>query len=147
MAETAIDVEVIEQAVSVELRETAVEALLSGPRGQTGDTGQGAALEVPFAFGDSSPKPITIALAGKLVYDASILITETFDGAGAVLVLGDSSIPDRLIAASEDAPGALGTYTTHPNVAYMTSTGIFLTITPGAGATQGAGLLTLVIQA
>lgn len=164
MSETALDIEVTEQTVVVEVRETAldvaitesvvevsqhesvIEALLSGPMGPQGASGTGAALEIPFAYGDATPKFITTAASGKLVYEASVLITETFNGAGAALVIGDAGIADRLLAATENDPGTLGTYTTHPNIVYLVDTVINLTITPGAGASQGAGLLTLAMQ-
>lgn len=144
VADLALDVEITEPVIEVSHEEAAVEVLLAGPQGPRGaDAG---AIEIPFAYGDATPELITTVPAGKFVYEVDIIITTAFNGVGAALAVGDVAIPDRLLAATENAPGTAGTYSTHPNVAYIVSTAVNLTITPGAGASQGAGIVRLIIQ-
>lgn len=103
-------------------------------------------VEVNFAYGDATPAAITTALAGKLVYGVSIHIKTPFDGIGAALTVGDAGQVDRLMAAAENAPGQVGSNTTTPALAYAVDTPLILSITPGAGATQGAGLIIIEVQ-
>ena len=119
-----------------------------GPQGLTGPQGPagGAAVEVAFSYGDATPVAAATALAGKLVYGVQIHIRIPFDGTGAVLTVGDVGDTDRLMAATDNDPASVGSYTTTPSYAYGSDTGLTLGITPGAGASQGAGVLVLYIQ-
>lgn len=119
--------------------------LTSALRGLQGESGN-ATIEFPFAWGDASPRSVTIAAADKLVYGAQIHIDVAFDGDGAQLQLGDAGDAERLMAATQNDPAGPGTYIAAPVHRYGTDTPILLTITPGAGATAGAGLLTLFIE-
>lgn len=116
-----------------------------GEAGQPGLNGSGA-LEFPFAYGDATPAAVTTATAGKMVYGVQVNIKTPFDGTGAALVVGDAGQANRLMAATENDPFNVGNNITNPAHAYAAGTGILLGITPGAGATQGAGLLVLHIQ-
>ena len=115
---------------------------LIGPQGPAG----GAAIEVAFSYGDATPVAAATALTGKLVYGVQIHIRVPFNGTGAALTVGDVGDTDRLMAAADNDPTAIGGYTTTPAYAYGSDTGITLSITPGAGASQGAGILVLYIQ-
>jgi len=119
-----------------------------GPAGATGPAGPpgAAAVEIAFAYGDATPVALTTATAGKLVYGVDIHIRTAFDGSGAALTVGDAGDTARLMAANENDPTAVGSYTTTPAYAYGSDTGLTLSITPGAGASQGAGVLVLYIQ-
>lgn len=119
-----------------------------GPQGPVGPPGPAgaASVELIFAFGDATPSPITTALAGKLVYSVQVHIRVPFDGAGAALTVGDAGQADRLMKASENDVLTVGANTTAPAHAYAVDTPLSLSITPGAGATQGAGVLVLGIQ-
>ena len=119
-----------------------------GPAGATGPAGPpgAAAVEIAFAYGDATPVALTTATAGKLVYGVDIHIRTPFDGSGAALTVGDAGDTARLMAANENDPTAVGSYTTTPAYAYGSDTGLTLSITPGAGASQGAGVLVLYIQ-
>jgi hypothetical protein len=119
-----------------------------GPAGATGPAGPpgAAAVEIAFAYGDATPVALTTATAGKLVYGVDIHIRTAFDGSGAALTVGDAGDTSRLMAANENDPTAVGSYTTTPAYAYGSDTGLTLSITPGAGASQGAGVLVLYIQ-
>ncbi len=119
-----------------------------GPQGLVGPQGPagGAAIEVAFAYGDATPVAAATALTGRLVYGVQIHIRVPFDGIGAALTVGDAGDTDRLMAAADNDPTAVGSYTTTPAYAYGSDTGLTLGITPGAGASQGAGVLVLYIQ-
>ena len=119
-----------------------------GPPGPTGPAGPpgSVAVEATFAFGDATPAAITTALAGKLVYGVELYIKTPFDGVGAQVVVGDAGQADRLMAANENDLLTVGGNHTTPAHAYVVDTPILLSITPGAGATQGAGVIVLRIQ-
>lgn len=117
----------------------------TGPIGPAGPAGA-ASVEINFAFGDATPAPVVTALAGKLIYGVQLHIKVPFDGAGAALVVGDAVQANRLMAANENDVLSVGSNTTSPAYAYAVNTQILLGITPGAGATQGSGLLVISIQ-
>lgn len=117
----------------------------AGPVGPPGPAGA-ASIEFNFAFGDATPATVVTALAGKLVYSVQVHIRVPFDGAGAALTVGDAGQADRLMKASENDVLTVGANTTAPAHAYAVDTPLSLSITPGAGATQGAGVLVLGIQ-
>ena len=128
----------------VELLEVAAQGP-AGPPGPAGASGAGA-VEIAFAFGDATPKTLVTAGAGKLAYRVAIHISTAFDGSGATLQIGDAGDPARLMAASQNLPGEVGSYETNPNHRYAGSTVLLLTITPGGGVSQGAGIVTLQVQ-
>lgn len=119
--------------------------VFAGEQGPPGPPGA-IAVEVTFAFGDATPAPLTTALAGKLVYGVELYVKTPFDGVGAQVVVGDAAQANRLMAANENDLLTVGGNHTTPAYAYAVNTPILLGITPGAGATQGAGVIVLRIQ-
>ena len=119
-----------------------------GPPGPTGPAGPpgSVAVEAAFAFGDATPAAVVTALAGKLVYGVELYIKTPFDGVGAQVVVGDAAQSDRLMAANENDLSAVGGNHTTPAHAYAVDTPVLLSVTPGAGASQGAGVIVLRIQ-
>jgi hypothetical protein len=117
----------------------------TGPRGLAGVSG--ATTTVAFAFGDATPKNIVIAPADKLVLSVALVITAAFDGAGAALQIGVSGTPADLLATTDNDPQTLGTYEVTPQKSYPGMTPLLLTITPGSGASQGAGRVVIEIEA
>lgn len=103
-------------------------------------------IEVPFQYGNASPKPLAIIPANKLVLMCSIRITEAFDGIGATLKVGSATTPDDIMAETDNYPGVMSSWSVNPNTVYGTDTEIYLTLNMGAGATTGAGLLILSVQ-
>ena len=145
MTDQTLEVDGVE---TITIHDTEVELLEvaeQGPMGPPGPSG-GAGIEFPFAWGDASPRTVVLATNGKLVYEVELHISTAFDGTGAALTVGDASDPDRLMTSSQNDPTAVGTYTASPSHRYSEDTDILLTITPGAGSTAGAGLLTLFIE-
>jgi len=100
----------------------------------------------PFAFGDATPTALCTVAAGKRVLEAEISITTAFDGAGAGLSIGDAGGVGNLMPVAFNAPDTAGTYSASPNYLYAVATVVHLYITPGAGATQGNGVVRLKIQ-
>lgn len=92
-----------------------------------------------FSFGDASPAPIFTAPANCTDVLARVVIDTPFDGAGASLKLGTSVAPEALMAAAQNNPAQVAGYEAAPDVALTSGEAIVLTITPGTGATQGAG--------
>lgn len=118
---------------------------LQGPAGPPGPAGA-ASVEINFSFGDATPSTVVTALAGKLVYGVQLHVKVPFNGTGAALVVGDAALANRLMTAAENDVTSVGSSTTAPAYAYAVNTPILLGITPGAGATQGSGVLVLSIQ-
>jgi hypothetical protein len=121
---------------------TVVSAAVPGPRGPAG--GGASAIEHPFGWGDASPAIVGTLPAGAMAWRAEIVITEAFDGAGAALALGDAAVPDRLISPDRVDPGLAATFATAPAWSPGADTPILLTITPGAGASRGAGFVRII---
>lgn len=114
----------------------------AGPAGPAGPPGSAAGTyQATFAYGDASPAIVATVPAGKVVYEVEIAIVTPFDGAGAALSVGDAGLPDRLMTLIENDPTQRGSNTTAPAYQYASDTDILLTITPGAGASQGNGIV------
>lgn len=116
-----------------------------GPPGRDGTNG-GDTVQVSFSYGDATPAIITTAIAGKIIYRVAVHISVPFDGAGASLTIGDALVTYRLASAIEIDPTIVGSSETSPAYAYGVDTQILLSIDPGAGASQGSGLVTMYIQ-
>lgn len=118
--------------------------ILAGQRGSTGQAGaSGSALPaVNFAYGDASPMLIHTFDSPALLAELQLVIQQPFDGAGAQLVLRtqDSQI---LMAADQNAPGLVATFETTPAAQMPAGSAVYLEITPGSGATTGAGQILL----
>lgn len=104
------------------------------------------AVSVPFSWGDASPAAIATAIAGRAVYRVELTLTAAFDGMGASVTVGDAASQDRLFAADQIDLTTPGVYSSHPGHAYVTDTIVNLYITPGPGASAGAGFLLIYIQ-
>lgn len=96
-----------------------------------------------FSWGDASPKLLVQVPAGRRVVTTQIVITETFNGTGAALTVGDTVDTDRLMPATGNFPDELGEYESNNTYLYATATNLYLSITPGLGASQGAGVVIL----
>ncbi len=107
---------------------------------------QSLTAQLAFSYGDASPEFIVTIPAGKVIASVQLSISTPFDGTGAVLTVGDSITADSLMSAVDNDPSVMGSSTTYPCSFYGTSTQALLSITPGAGATQGAGVIILTFQ-
>lgn len=133
--------------VVIQSRPTIVEVATPGVQGLPGAAGSGAGvtegIEAAFAFGDASPNTVYTLPDARVIVRARIVIDTPFDGAGAALALGTAGAPDALIAAADNDPANAATYETSPNLQLATGSVVRIAITPGAGATQGAGRIFL----
>lgn len=94
---------------------------------------------IPFAYGDASPLDLYITQEDGFLTTIRVVIEEAFDGVGAEIVIGDGTTPDLYMAADENDPGVVASYEVLPDVEIAENTTISATITPGAGASAGAG--------
>lgn len=108
-----------------------------GDKGDAGDPSPGLAT-INFAYGDAN-RIIIPALTSKIVLAFNINITTPFNGAGASLSIGTLASPALLVAQAQLDLSVATEFEINPNVKFTTPTDIYLTINPGAGATQGAG--------
>ena len=133
-----------------------LEIVTAGPQGPRGDDGADGAAGangdgqypvIEFAFGDASPA-IVLTLNPASAAEVALVqleIEEAFDGAGASIAVGTVADPDGLMRADQNLPGEVAVFETSPRVRLPAGEGVQLTITPGAGASQGRGKL--IIQA
>lgn len=110
-----------------------------GVQGPPGPAGVSGRVVVPFAYGDATPQPVFTAPAAGTDMRVSIVIDTPFNGAGAALQVGTAAQPGALMPAAYNDPATAATYEAAPNATLASGEAIVLTITPGAGATQGAG--------
>jgi hypothetical protein len=137
-----------EIGVSVSPPEPVVVTLYQGIPGKDGASAAGELTTVfNFAFGDASPAVLNVATAGKQIFDVEVNLTQPFDGVGASLTIGDAAILDRLMSESQNDPATAGRYQTAPEFVYGGDTQLLLSIIPGEGATTGAGVVAIRVQA
>ena len=109
-------------------------------------SGNPSNIDMPFSFGDSTPKLLGSAVIGKLIETVAIIITVPFNGAAPSLTVGDSLDPISLMPANMNDPQAAATYEVHPNVLFPDARDLLLTIVPGAGASAGVGVVSIMFQ-
>ena len=122
---------------------------VESPRGRTGDTGNsgtGVAIQYNFAFGDATPATIATVAAGKAVYRVECCITESFDGIGATVLVGDATVNDRLLSTEHVDLTTIGQYQSNPAHEYLAQAVVQLRIIPGANASSGAGFILIYIE-
>jgi hypothetical protein len=118
---------------------------LRGLRGPPGVNASGAVAPIDFTYGDASSAIYTPGQAGTITL-ARVDVQTSFDGAGAQLKLGTVASPESILAAAQNDPSTVGEFENTPDVHLSSTDSVFLTIVPGAGATQGSGsvLLTFI---
>lgn len=123
----------------------AVKVASPGTQGQPGPAGAGITPPINFAFGDATPTPVLTAAVKSEVMLVSLQIETPFNGVGAAVKLGTAASPGLLMDTWQNDPSTANTYDVVPRVALAAGTQIVLTITPGAGASQGTGQFVLSI--
>ncbi|MDQ3273743.1 MAG: hypothetical protein M3Q39_01605 [Actinomycetota bacterium] len=124
-------------------RPKVIKASSPGPRGYPGVSAIGLLPPINFSYGDASPANIMLLLASSEIISVSLQIEQAFNGTGAALSLGTAGNPNELFSAAEVLPSMEATFEFSPRVEYPAGTLLVLTITPGAGATQGIGQLVI----
>lgn len=102
-------------------------------------------FEMAFSFGDATPQEIFTLGSGAVIAEVNVWILQQFDGVGASINVGRTSHADELMDDSEIDPTFLSSYSTRPGIEYLAGNVVNLTIQPGAGATQGRGVLSVYI--
>jgi hypothetical protein len=129
----------------VQDEEGSIKTGVVGPAGPAGDPTDNT-FQLSFSYGDATPEFIGTAPAGKLIETVRIYITQAFNGTSPSLTIGDAGDTDRLMAAVQNNPAAIGMYESFPIHSYGGATAVNLYIVPGAGATTGAGLVVITYQ-
>ena len=96
-----------------------------------------------FSYGDASPSVIYTPSVNAVMTLCRIDIDTAFNGAGAALAVGTAASPQLLMPADRNAPSMVAAFETTPDVTVLAGTDLRLTITPGGGASQGAGRIVL----
>lgn len=111
-----------------------------GPPGRDGVSGGGSLPPFPVAFGDASHILYTAPSAG--VFTIARLDIETpFNGAGAALSVGVMGDVQGILAQNQNDPKTVADYEVAADYPVLAGTGLWIEITPGAGASQGAAVL------
>lgn len=74
---------------------------------------------------------------------ARIVVLVGINGAGAQMEIGVAGDAGLIVPSDSIDAATAGEYETTPDVHLLAGQGIMLTITPGAGATQGSGFVYL----
>lgn len=142
-----VQVQAVVEEIRVEVYEDGavevVEVGLQGPAGAPGLDAGGNLPPIPFSYGDASPVPVYVPAVPSLVVSAAIHVRTPFNGFGAALELGIDEQPGLLMPAAYNDPATSGEYENTPDVTLSAGQQVLLTVTPGAGATQGAGVIIL----
>lgn len=119
----------------------AVIAVAAGRRGPAGPSGS-ALPPISFGYGDATPRLIHAFDAPAMLAELQLVIQQPFDGEGATLRLRtDTGLV--LMNTDQNAPDLAATFETTPAAKLPAGTLLYLDITPGAGATTGAGQILL----
>lgn len=118
-----------------------------GPPGAAGEQGPPGAdgngnIQINFAFGDATP--VNLGAVTGLVVAVSLIVEDGFNGTGAALAVGTLSSPELLMQVAQNSPSEPARYEANPGER-LAGESIYLFITPGTGASQGAGTLYMEI--
>lgn len=112
-----------------------------GPQGPPGAPG-GSIAPIDFAYGDA-PRAVWTPESSGLLMLARLIILQAFNGVGAAIIVGTQTQPDAAMPSNYNDPSRAFEYENTPDIRLAAGESIFLTITPGSGATAGAGTLIL----
>ena len=101
-----------------------------------------AGVRIPFAYGDASPRVVQSIRAETLIVAVQVVVTTAFNGEGSAIQVVDS-LGGVLLSTAQVDPSTVDTYESTPGVVLGEGTDILIQITPGSGATSGAGYLVI----
>lgn len=113
-----------------------------GPVGPAGPSSDGVA-PLSFSYGDAPGVVWTPSQAGTIT-EARVVFTAAFNGVSPSVIVGTIAAPDSILAADQNDPTAAGEFEATADKHLAANEGVRLAITPGSGATQGAGVLYLM---
>lgn len=111
---------------------------VQGPPGLAG----GTIPAIDFSYGDVSSRSVYTSPGGTLV-NARLVFDTPFDGLGAAVSVGTATVADAHLPAALNDPSTTSEFETTPDAVMAPGEKVYLYITPGSGATQGAGRLFL----
>lgn len=114
---------------------------VQGPRGPSGD--ETADSVDAFSFGDASPATLMVLDSAVLGLRVALTITTPFNGAGASIAIGTTASPALILPPERSDPTESTTFETKYMGPLPALTAITLTLTPGFGASQGAGVVVI----
>lgn len=146
--EAVVEAEFSASVVEAEVGETVVHAAVVGMQGPPGVDGADATGQRTFSFewGDATPALLMSAAAGQMVLGVTVSIDEPFDGVGAAISVGDAGDDGSLIDSGMIEPTVVGAFQNAPCLRFVSATQLFLTITPGTGASTGSGVVSLFLE-
>lgn len=100
--------------------------------------------QIPFHFGDGSPELICTIPPSTIISRVEVIIFTAFNGSSpsvSVGSVGGSYI--ELMGVSDCYPQIATTWITTPGIQYSIATALYIAITPGIGATQGFGQVSI----
>lgn len=103
-------------------------------------------LEWVFHYGDATPMPLVIVPADMVIMECNVFIKVGFNGTGASISVGTQTNPELVMAKTDSNINIETNWSTKPGVYFSSDTQIYLFITAGAGASQGEGLLEIILQ-
>lgn len=96
---------------------------------------KGGGTVVEAVWNQVSPALVYAVPAGQVATSVTVEVTETWDGVGAAISLGDGVTPDLYLQAGETELTALASF--DKTIHTIAAASVYLTITPGSGASQG----------
>jgi hypothetical protein len=106
--------------------------------GSTAPTALKAKLS--FTAGDVAQRLIYTPVAGELITRVVLIVLAAFDSPTAMVSVGDTAEPERLMPMAAVSLSEAATWITHPNYQYSASQGINLYYAAN-GATQGQAIV------
>lgn len=117
---------------------TVVSLGIQGPPGAAGPSGA-AAAPVNFSFGDASPAVISSGQPAQIILQINVNVITPFNGVGASVSVGTVASPSLFVASSQLDLSTATEFEITVGLPLAANTNIIATITPGQGATAGAG--------
>ncbi|OWK46614.1 hypothetical protein [Fimbriiglobus ruber] len=117
-----------------------------GEQGPIGPAGGGNSTTVEWQWNVSSPFFLMTIPEGTWVEEIQVYVNTAVNGVAPTMSVGDALDPARLVPAINIDPTNVGVYVTNPAYFYAVETNISLSIVPGTGATQGDGLVVILIS-
>jgi hypothetical protein len=102
-------------------------------------------FEMSFSWGDATPAIVFSLLSGAIIAEVNVWMLDPFDGVNPSITIGRSGAVDELMNVEEVDPTFVSSYATRPGKEYGVGEDVTLYITPGAGNTQGRGVLSIYI--
>lgn len=141
-------IEVIEVPDDIELELDVgadLEVIEAGTQGPPGPQGPSGTTTPPifFAYGDVASRLVVQVPRPTLALCVNLIVTEAFNGVGATVSVGTAAQAESLVPANKSQLDIATEFESDPNVVLGSGDDIYLYLTPGAGATHGAGYLVI----